>query len=146
MGLESEETMKPPRHLTTARSTDKILRQINAELDRLNVRKDQRDIIVDAVKNRCGLRFRVDVEIDQKSYHVVVAKISESQSRVQDNLAALHLWLRGRNVNIERKIEGLEEAFGAHVDVKMSNLPPGFGEHLLAVKSIPGLVGPIAQR
>jgi len=137
--------MKPPRHLTTARSTDKVLRQINAELDRLRVKQDQRDIIVDAVKNRCGLRFKIEEEIDGKNYHIVIAKVSESQDRVQDNLAALHLWLRGRNINIERKIESLEEAFGAHVDVKMSNLPPGFGQHLLAIKSVPGLAGPMAS-
>lgn len=133
---------KSPRRLTTARSADKILKQINSELDRIKVRADHRDIIVDAGKNRCGLRFRVESTIDGKLYYVVVAKLSERQPRVQDNLAALHLWLRDRNLSVERGIENFEEAFGAHVDVKMSNLPPGFGQHLLAMTVGPGLMGP----
>lgn len=132
--------MKAPiRNLTTARSTDRINIQINKELDRLRVRKDKRELIVDAAKNRCAFRFSIEETIEGKTYSVVVAKMSEAQNRIQDNMAALHLWLRNRVISLERKIETLEEAFGAHIDVKMSNLPPGFGGHLLAVTCNPGL-------
>lgn len=137
---------RPPRNLTTARSADKVLRQINAELDRLRVRKDHRELIVDAARNRCAFRFRMEETIDGKTYTVVVAKMSEAQNRIQDNLAALHLWLRNRVISLERKIETLEEAFGAHIDVKMSNLPPGFGQHLLAVTCNPGIGGPTEEK
>lgn len=126
-----------PRKLVTARSADKVMRQINAELDRIGVRKDHRDLIVDATKNRCGLRFSIEQVIDGVTYRIVVAKLSEKQSRPQDNIAAVHLWLRNRNISIERGIESIEEAYGAHVDVKMSNLPPGFGKHLLAMTAGP---------
>jgi hypothetical protein len=121
------------RNLTTARSTDRINIQINKELDRLKVRKDKRELIVDATRNRCAFRFVIEETVDGQTYSVVVAKMSEAQNRIQDNMAALHLWLRGRVISLERKIETLEEAFGAHIDVKMSKLPPGFGAHLLAV-------------
>ncbi len=130
------------RNLTTARSTDRILAQINKELDRLRVAKDKRELIVDASRNRCAFRFVIEQYVDGRLYSVVVAKMSEAQNRIQDNMAALHLWLRGRVISLERKIETLEEAFGAHIDVKMSNLPPGFGSHLLAVTCNPRLEGP----
>jgi len=133
-----------PRNLTTARSTDRIVAQLNKELDRLHVKKDKRELIVDAAKNRCAFRFSIEEQIEGKTYCVVVAKMSEAQNRIQDNMAALHLWLRNRVISLERKIETLEEAFGAHIDVKMSNLPPGFGSHLLAVTCNPRLGGPEA--
>jgi chorismate synthase len=131
-----------PRNLTTARSTDRIVAQLNKELDRLRVRRDKRELIVDAAKNRCAFRFTMEEQIDGRTYTVVVAKMSEQQNRIQDNMAALHLWLRNRVISLERKIETLEEAFGAHIDVKMSNLPPGFGQHLLSVTMNPGLPAP----
>lgn len=131
-----------PRNLTTARSTDRIMLQINKELDRLHVAKDKRELIVDASRNRCASRFSIEQQFEGKTYSVVVAKMSESQNRIQDNMAALHLWIRNRVISLERKIETLEEAFGAHIDVKMSNLPPGFGSHLLAVTCNPRLEGP----
>lgn len=135
--------MKPQiRNLTTARSTDRINIQINKELDRLRVAKDKRELIVDATRNRCAFRFSIEETVDGKTYSVVVAKMSEAQNRIQDNMAALHLWLRNRVISLERRIETLEEAFGAHIDVKMSNLPPGFGSHLLAVTCNPRLEGP----
>lgn len=134
--------MKAMRRLTTARSADKILKQIHAEMERIKVRKDHREIMIDAARNRCALRFQIEQDIDGHTYRVVVVKLCESQERVQDNLAALQLWLRNRNLSIERKIETLEEAYGAHVDVKMSELPPGFGKHLLAINTNPGLMGP----
>ena len=134
-----------PRNLTTARSSDRIVAQINKELDRLRVRKDARELVVDASRNRCAFRFSMEESMDGKNYKIVVAKVSEAQNRIQDNLAALHLWLRNRVISLERKIETLEEAFGAHIDVKMSNLPPGFGNHLLAVTCNPGLMGPDAK-
>jgi argininosuccinate lyase len=133
-----------PRNLTTARSTDRIMLQINKELDRLRVAKDKRELIVDASRNRCAFRFSIEQQVDGKTYSVVVAKMSEAQNRIQDNMAALHLWIRNRVISLERKIETLEEAFGAHIDVKMSNLPPGFGSHLLAVTCNPRLEGPKA--
>lgn len=129
------------RNLTTARSTDRILAQIDKELDRLGVKKDRRELIVDASRNRCAFRFVIETAADGHLYKVVVAKVSEAQNRIQDNMAALHLWLRNRVISLERKIETLEEAFGAHIDVKMSNLPPGFGSHLLAVTANPRLEG-----
>lgn len=116
--------------------------QINKELDRLHVAKDKRELIVDASRNRCASRFSIEQQFEGKTYSVVVAKMSESQNRIQDNMAALHLWIRNRVISLERKIETLEEAFGAHIDVKMSNLPPGFGSHLLAVTCNPRLEGP----
>lgn len=131
-----------PRRLTTARSSDKVLKQINRELDYLKVRKEHREILVDAIKNRAALRFQMDQRIDGVDYSIVVSKMSDAQGRVQDNLAALHLWLRGRAISMERKIETLEEAFGAHVNLKMSNLPPGFGKHLLASTCNLALMGP----
>lgn len=129
------------RNLTTARSTDRIMIQINKELDLLKVRKDKRELIVDATRNRCAFRFTIEQEVDGVMYYVVVAKMSEAQNRIQDNMAALHLWLRNRVISLERRIETLEEAFGAHIDVKMSKLPPGFGSHLLAVTCNPRLEG-----
>jgi len=133
-----------PRKLVTARSADKVIKQINNELDRLKVKKEHRELIVDASRNRCACRFQIQETFEGKVYTVVVAKMSDAQARPQDNLAALHLWLRNRVLGLERRIETLEEAFGAHIDVKMSNLPPSFGQHLLAV-TCNRLTGPEQQ-
>ena len=119
------------RRLTTARSTDKIIKQINNELDRLGIENDHREIMVDASRNRCAMRFIMVQCIDGKEYKIVITKGCKSQSRIQDNIGAIHLWLRNRVISLERGIEIMEEAFGAHIDVKLSVLPPSFGNHLL---------------
>ena len=121
------------RAMDTVRSEGKVIRQIHQLLNDLGVAYDERGLPTDALTGKAALQFVVRWDEDGKDYDAKIQKISTEQDGLANNLAAIHLWLEGRCLNIRRGVEKPGEAFGAHA-IEGSNLPPSWGDHLLGFK------------
>ena len=121
------------RAMDTCRSEGRVIEQIHKLLNELDVAYDERMLPTDALSGKAALQFVVHWQENGDQYDAKIQKISMEQKGLANNLAAIHLWLEGRCLNIRRGVEQPGEAFGAHA-VKGSNLPPSWGDHLLGFK------------
>jgi len=121
------------RKMDTCRSEGKVLRQIHALLDDLKVALDERMLPTDALTGKAALQFVIKWREKDQEYSAYIQKVSTKQDGLANNLAAIHLWLNNRCLNIRRGVETPAEAFGAHL-VKGSNVPASWGDHILGFK------------
>ncbi len=121
------------RAMDTCRSESRVIEQIHKLLNELDVGYDERFLPTDALSGKAALQFVVRWQENGKEWDAKIQKISMDQKSLANNLAAIHLWLEGRCLNIRRGVETPGEAFGAHA-VKGSRIPPSWGDHLLGFK------------
>jgi len=119
--------------MDSVRSTSKIINQTNKLLDELEVLPTERQIATEAIYGKASLMFIIRWKEKDNEWHAYIQKNSTLQNGLENNLAAIHLWLQSRCLNIRRGIEAPGEAFGAHM-IKGSNVPPSWGEHFLGLK------------
>jgi hypothetical protein len=100
------------RAMDTCRSEGKVISQIHRLLDEIGVTRDERFLPTDALTGRAALQFVVRWTEDGKEYDAKIQKMSTEQDGLANNLAAIHLWLEGRCLNIRRGVEKPGEAFG----------------------------------
>ena len=101
------------RAMDTCRSEGRVIEQIHKLLNELDVAYDERMLPTDALSGKAALQFVVHWQENGDQYDAKIQKISMEQKGLANNLAAIHLWLEGRCLNIRRgnceKWRGLPE-------------------------------------
>lgn len=121
------------RPMESIRSVQKIIDQINQLLDELEVLNIERQIATEAITGKASLVFIIRWTEDTNEYSAYIQKSSTDQKDLANNIAAIHLWLSSRCLNIRRGVETPAEAFGSHL-TKGSNVPINWGDHLLGIR------------
>lgn len=122
------------RKMDTARGVNKVVEQLHRLLDNLKVAPKDRILMSDAFTGKAVLQFILKWSEDGNDYEARIQKVSEAQKNLANNLAAIHLWLSDRCLNIRRGVESPAEAFGAHLAGSKHRLPASWADHVLTSK------------